>query len=198
MKLTLRYMTEADIPQVMEIDRLSFELPWAERSYEYEIQSSQHSYMTVLEQTADAASGWRRWLDRLNGRRKAGRIVGYGGMWRMGKESHISTIAVHPNWRGRGYGEILLAGMVGRAISLMADFVVLEVRVSNTRAQNLYLKYDFQMMYVKERYYRNNDEDAYEMHLRLDVPENRDLFAAHYADLCADVPFDDRFSGGRM
>jgi ribosomal-protein-alanine N-acetyltransferase len=101
---------------------------------------------------------------------------------------------VHPRWRGQGYGEILLVGMVQRSLMMRASYVVLEVRVSNTRAQNLYLKHDFKTMLLKPRYYRNNDEDAYEMHLYLDTADKQARFAARYSRLCAEYHFTDRFS----
>lgn len=169
MNLTLRYMTLQDVPQVVYIDRLAFDLPWSERSYAYEVSESTYSYMVVLEAETpvQAARGWRRWLP-LNGRSMGRpRIVGYGGLWHIMSEAHISTIAVHPDYRGRGWGEILLAAMVQRAVVLAAGFVALEVRVSNTKAQNLYHKYNFETIGTKSHYYRNNNEDAYDMRLPL-------------------------------
>jgi ribosomal-protein-alanine N-acetyltransferase len=109
-------------------------------------------------------------------------------------EAHISTIAVHPDYRGNGWGEILLAGMVQRSITLHAGFVVLEVRVSNTSAQNLYRKYEFQTATVKPKYYRNNNEDAYDMRLDLSRPGIKERFAERFAALHATHPFEDYYS----
>jgi len=196
MKLLLRYMNVQDIPQVVTIDRLSFDLPWSERSYAYEINEANYSHMVVLEKAdeAMAARGWRRWMPHLNGRHGGGRIVGYGGLWNIMAEAHISTIAIHPDYRGRKWGEILLAGMVQRSITLQAGFVVLEVRVSNTSAQNLYRKYEFQTANLKPKYYRNNNEDAYDMRLDLGRPGLHTRFAGRLAALHASHPFDDYYS----
>ena len=62
MKLTLRYMNVQDIPQVIAIDRLSFDLPWSERSYAYEINEANYSHMVVLEKDyeAERPRGWLR------------------------------------------------------------------------------------------------------------------------------------------
>ena len=61
--LILRYMTLADIPQVMAIDRMAFDLPWPVRSYEYEISESPHGHMVVLEAYREKPlPAWRRWL----------------------------------------------------------------------------------------------------------------------------------------
>ena len=36
LNLTIRRMTLEDVPRVFEIDRLSFSLPWTERSFAFE------------------------------------------------------------------------------------------------------------------------------------------------------------------
>lgn len=182
MALTLRYMQIDDIKPVVEIDHLAFDLPWSEESYTYEIRESTHTYMVVLEQDAQqphVTPWWRRLLG-LNGK-SAQRIAGYGGLWKIQEEAHISTIATHPSCRGRGWGEILLAAMIRRAIRLQSQYVMLEVRVSNTVAQNLYTKYGFETVRIVDQYYRNNNEDAYEMRLWLDedtIPPFEERFAA--------------------
>jgi [ribosomal protein S18]-alanine N-acetyltransferase len=143
----LRYMTVEDIPQVLEIDRLSFALPWSPRSYEFEINDNPNGHMVVL-----AGPG----LDD---------IAGYGGMWMIDGEAHISTIATHPDVRGHNLGEALLAGMLSRAILDNAEYSVLEVRVSNVPAISLYEKYEYEVVGRRKGYYRDNNEDAYLMHL---------------------------------
>lgn len=193
--LVLRYMQLDDIPQVMTIDRLAFDLPWSQRSYAYEISESDHSHMVVLEITREIPkTGWWRWFSLPVKPKLERRVVGYGGLWNIVSEAHISTIAVHPRMRGRGWGEILLAGMVRRSIGLGAEEVVLEVRVSNTRAQNLYRKYDFEKVGVKAQYYRNNNEDAYDMRLRIEDRAIREQFKARYEDLLTQQPFIDLYN----
>ena len=196
--LTLRYMTTADIAQVVLIDNQSFDPPWSARSYGYEISESSYSHMVVLERKSesDEVSGWRRILRGLNGQAVDNKslIVGYGGLWNIVDEGHISTIASHPGWRGHGFGEILLAGMVRRAITLGAAYIVLEVRVSNTIAQKLYAKYEFETTNTKARYYRNNNEDAYEMRLDLHDPALIARFEARYETLKSRLAFSDLYS----
>ena len=70
-------------------------------------------------------------------------------------------------WRGRGIGELMLLAMLDRSIELGAHEVTLEVRVSNTVAQNLYCKYGFEVVGRRSSYYRDNDEDAVVMRLDL-------------------------------
>jgi [ribosomal protein S18]-alanine N-acetyltransferase len=185
-------MTLADVTDVSSIDRLSFDIPWSKSSYDYEITDSEHSHMVVLEyRKQDEMPFWQRWLGWEEPVTR--HIVGYGGLWNVGGEAHISTIAVHPRGRGRGWGEILLAGMIQRSITLRASEVVLEVRVSNDRAQNLYRKYEFETERILDAYYRNNNEDAYEMHLHLES-EATARFQRRYADLLTRRPFSNEYS----
>src|SRR5690606_7459544 len=139
--------------------------------------------------------GLRRLVKNLSGAQQAERqIVAYGGLWHIADEAHISTIATHPAERGRGYGEIVLAGMVRRALTLNAAYVVLEVRVGNTAAQNLYRKHDFQITDVKPRYYHNNGEDAYDMRLMLTDPVMKQRIEERYASLRAQHRFIDQYT----
>jgi len=166
-RFSLRYMTVDDIPQVVEVDKLSFPLPWSYRSYVFEITDNGSSHMVALEAPAEPShnGGLLGALRRLGGQPQTRRIAGYGGFWFITGESHISTIAVHPAFRGRGLGELLLAGMLSRSVELKAEYVVLEVRVSNQTAINLYQKYSFEIVGQRKRYYRDNNEDAYLMQL---------------------------------
>ena len=182
-ELTLRYMDAPDLPTVVEIDEASFKPAWPERSYRFEINESQVSFMAVLEKLEERElSGFKRLLNSLQGKSSETEakpvIVAYGGLWKIAEEAHISTIASHPDYRGKKYGEIVLAGMIGRAIVLGADYVVLEVRVSNTIAQKLYEKYGFTIEGVKPKYYHHDNEDAYDMRLML-----TDEAIAHYQEL---------------
>ncbi|MCB9453684.1 MAG: ribosomal protein S18-alanine N-acetyltransferase [Anaerolineaceae bacterium] len=196
MSLHLRYMSAADVKPVVAIDHQAFDLPWTPESYLYEVRESTHTYMVVLDfeqEQAPLLPWWRRLLGLHNGHHAHHDIAGYGGLWKIQSEAHISTIATHPDYRGRGWGEILLASMVRRAIFLEASYVILEVRVSNTVAQNLYTKYGFVTRRVVEKYYRNNNEDAYEMELLL-TPQAIEEFEARFAALLARHPFVDDYT----
>ena len=122
-----------------------------------------------------------------------GAIVGYGGLWKIEGEAHVSTIATHPDWRGHGFGEILLAGMFGKALRLNAEFIVLEVRVSNAVAQSLYRKYGFCRFGRKKNYYRNDKEDAWDMRVAL-TQEARPRFEQLYDKLRLQHGFQDNYS----
>lgn len=199
MTLALRYMRMSDIPQVVMIDQLSFDPPWSARSYSFEVSESNYSHMLVLDRAVQPKPipRWRRLLGN-SAPAENSEILAYGGLWHILDEAHISTIASHPKHRGCGFGELALAAMIRRAITLKAAFVVLEVRVSNTIAQRLYVKYGFKTVNIKRRYYHNNGEDAYEMHLQLESnPDYVRVFEEKYSGLLARHAALDSYTEGK-
>jgi ribosomal-protein-alanine N-acetyltransferase len=169
-------MEEADIAEIAHIDVLSFSTPWQAEAYRRELmQASSHFFVARLREervTNDEGrmtNVFRRpsfVIRRLLGSRNhhpTPRVLGYGGLWLWLDEAHISTIAVHPDWRGQGIGELLLVALLERSVHLRALQCTLEVRVSNEVAQNLYKKYGFENVGTRRRYYRDNNEDAYIM-----------------------------------
>lgn len=70
----------------------------------------------------------------------------------------ISNVAVAPQARRQGVGMFLLSAFTG----LLPDDteVFLEVRQSNTAAQNLYHKFGFYDIAIRKHFYRNPPEDA--------------------------------------
>ena len=197
MSLNLRYMRTADVARVVSIDRDAFSTPWSPRSYAYEVGESTYSHMVVLERSeARQVQGWRRLLRGLSGaetKELVTEVIAYGGLWNIMDEAHISTIATAVEARGNGYGELLLAAMIERSITLDATYVVLEVRVSNTVAQNLYEKYDFEITDRKKNYYRDNGEDAFDMRLDL-TPETIPRFRERFAAIKARHPMTDFYT----
>jgi len=193
----LRHMRLEDIPQVVSIDRVSFPMAWSARTYQFEITNRDTSQMVALEAPQLAPhhnSGWRGALQRLVGPKAPAVIVGYGGCWLIAGEAHISTIAVHPDFRGKGLGELLLAGMLRRAVQLGGEYSVLEVRASNGTAQALYEKYEYKVVGRRKGYYRDNSEDALLMEVRPLDDGYRERLAQRIAVLKARAPYVDQFT----
>lgn len=152
----LRKMQAMDVTAVKEIDRLSFPTPARSGMFEHEIVDNDLAYYQVLE--------WQPDDQNIH-------LIGFSGYWLLGDEVHISTVAVHPDWRGLGLGEMLLLNMLYLAYRHPVNLVTLEVRPSNTAAQNLYKKYRFEVVGERIRYYRDTGEDALIMTLSpLDAP----------------------------
>jgi [ribosomal protein S18]-alanine N-acetyltransferase len=96
--------------------------------------------------------------------REARKLVGYGGIARLGRrapfEYEIHTIGVDPTYQGRGIGRALLDDLLAFADG---GTVFLEVRTDNATAIALYEKNGFVKMGVRKRYYRVSGADAYTM-----------------------------------
>lgn len=177
MRYTVDRMTLADIPRVIEIEKLAYPSPWPPSAYRKEIQDNRYAHYIVVRDTQLAAPGAtvpehpeppRRSfpLSLLPGRvphpsnPDQSSMIGFAGLWLMIDESHITTIAVHPDFRGRGVGELMLSSLIAISRDIGARMVTLEVRVSNSVAQNLYRKYGFREAGIRRRYYSDNHEDA--------------------------------------
>ncbi len=78
------------------------------------------------------------------------------------KVGHITTIGIAPEHRKRGLARKLLNYAENILLKKGFDSVVLEVRVSNFAAQNLYSKYGYVIIQKLDKYY-SNGEDAYLM-----------------------------------
>lgn len=140
---TVRAMGLDDLAHVLEIDQLSFPVPWPERSYRYELTENPASNLLVAESNPPVQ-----------------RVVGFIGCWLIADEVHISTLAVHPSFRGLGIGRILLEETLDQSARRGAEIATLEVRVSNAVAVNLYRKLGFEIVGRRPGYYRDNGEDA--------------------------------------
>ena len=139
-KLTIAAMQIADLDVVQAIERASFSSPWPPNAYRSELETNRLANYLVA--------------------RVDGEIVGYGGMWLMVDEAHITTFAVHPSWRRQRIGERLLLAFLDLAVARQAHEATLEVRLSNLAARRLYEKYGFRPVGLRPRYYSDDNEDA--------------------------------------
>ncbi len=160
-----------DIPEVMEIERVSFSSPWPLQAYRHEVSQNRLAHYFVArhqfvdepeERVEDERPSLLKRVQRWAHGTKAGgpSVVGYCGFWMAADEVHLSTIAVDPSYRQQGIGQLLLITAIEQALRLGASIISLEVRVSNIAAQNLYRKYGFKVVGRRRRYYSDNQEDA--------------------------------------
>ncbi|MDA8346892.1 MAG: ribosomal protein S18-alanine N-acetyltransferase [Thermaerobacter sp.] len=132
-----------DVEQVLVTERKSYATPWSRRAFVSELTENAYAHYLVA---------------------KAGqRVVGYCGMWFIVDEGHITNVAVHPDFRGRGVGRMLMQAAMDLARLSGGIRVTLEVRISNTIAQSLYESLGFHRVGVRRGYYTDNGEDAYIM-----------------------------------
>ncbi len=165
----VRPMTEADISQVVAIERESFPSTWPQTAYKRELANRLARYLVVVDRAGKAPRltqprrrrAFLSFLKRPDPPPDTGDlIIGYVGVWLMVGEAHIVAVAVRPECRRRGLGELLLGRAIELAFEHGQEVVTLEVRSSNSGAQTLYSKYGFINIGVRRRYYSDNGEDA--------------------------------------
>lgn len=140
MNFHIRRMTVEDVPAVTQLDRISFTLPWTERSFHFEVTSNPASRCWVAE--------------------SGGVLAGVVVAWLLVDEVHIATIATHPDFRRQGIAQALLAHVLKLGAEEGAISSFLEVRESNSAAQELYRKFGYEETGRRLRYYKDNGENA--------------------------------------
>ncbi|URZ07920.1 ribosomal protein S18-alanine N-acetyltransferase [Clostridium felsineum] len=137
--LTVHPLKKEDIDSIIAIENLCFPTPWTKESMEGELNNKFAKYLVI---------------------KKDNVVIGYGGLWLIIDEGHITNIAVHPEFRGIGIGNIIVKELIKLCYIRNISSMTLEVRVSNIVAQNLYKKFGFKEAGIRKRYYSDNDEDA--------------------------------------
>lgn len=140
--ILLRELQKQDLDEIIEIEKISFgPHRWSYESFVSESVNRLGNYFTAIN-------------------KKTHKVIGYCGFWLVIDEAHITTIAVHPEYRRQGIGELLLQKMINAGYEKEAKWFTLEVRASNISAQNLYYKYGFKSLGLRRKYYQDNQEDA--------------------------------------
>jgi len=134
-------LSEADLDEVLAIERASFSNPWSRDMFLWELQNAGVSYGYVL-------------------RAPSGAVAAFCTVWVVQDEVHINNVAVDPEHRGRGVGLSLLRFVLRLAAELGARRATLEVRRSNAAALKLYKRLGFQVAGVRRNYYSSPVEDA--------------------------------------
>jgi ribosomal-protein-alanine N-acetyltransferase len=182
-QLALELMREQDVGTVQEIERDIFATPWPRNAYYRELASRSSAHYIVLRQEDIVERPARASSSELDPT-----IIGYGGMWRMYDEAHVTTIGVRRDLHHRGYGRIIFAGLVQAAYDMGAKWVTLEVRTSNDNAVRMYEGFSFKVIGRRKGYYTDNGEDAIVMWSdSIHSPRFRRAFEANLERIEADV-----------
>jgi ribosomal-protein-alanine N-acetyltransferase len=137
-EITICPMTESDLDEVLVIESESFPRPWTKTHFLDELRSA-HSFPLV-------ALG----LNHI--------ILGYICPMLVIDEGHILDVAVHKCFRGQGIGKLLVERVLSDCYSGGAEFVSLEVRLSNLSAIQMYMKLGFKVTGRRKRYYENGED----------------------------------------
>jgi ribosomal-protein-alanine N-acetyltransferase len=135
--LTIVPMTTKDLEVVAHIEENAFEQPWSPHSFRTELIKNDLAYYMVA--------------------RLKEKVVGYGGIWVIFNEAHLTTLAVDEPYRRCGVGAALLKALMTRSAELGARRISLEVRPSNHAARSLYKKFGFKARGIRKDYYTDED-----------------------------------------
>ena len=136
----IRPMTTEDVEEVSKLERLCFPTPWSQEAFRIEVERNRCARYFVVSDNS--------------------KLIGYGGMWLVVDEAHITNIAVHPDHRRQGTGRLIMKTLIEEAVRLGMTRMTLEVRVSNKAAINLYQSLGFEKGGLRKGYYANDGEDA--------------------------------------
>ncbi|MBH9580556.1 ribosomal protein S18-alanine N-acetyltransferase [Staphylococcus felis] len=139
-------MSVEDVPAVTDIERVSFMgSSWTIDAFYHEILENNFAHYFIMEYE--------------------NKVIGYCGIWIVVDQAQITTIAIEPNYRGLGLGQLMLKYVMNFA-SAVATLMSLEVRVENRTAQHVYEKLGFEYGGRRKNYY-GDGEDALVMWVNL-------------------------------
>jgi ribosomal-protein-alanine N-acetyltransferase len=138
-KIEIVPFNESHVDDVLKISIMGFKTPWTRESIQKELDNSAARYLVAIKDDV---------------------VIGFGGLWLILDEGHVTNIAVHPEYRGIGAGDMLLEGLIEICKLEGIASMTLEVRVSNTSARNLYKKHGFIEEGIRKKYYTDTNEDG--------------------------------------
>lgn len=141
-------MTESRLDEVVAIERRAYGHPWTRGNFADSLRSG---YQGQLLCAGDV-------------------ILGYFVAMRGVDEVHLLNITVDPMYHRQGWGRVMLDALALWARSQGAQWLWLEVRTSNLRAQQVYLRYGYRRVGERKNYYpadRGRREDAIVMSYKL-------------------------------
>jgi ribosomal-protein-alanine N-acetyltransferase len=141
-------MTPADLDEVLAIERSSYSHPWTHGNFSDSLRSGYQAQLL----------------------RAGGELLGYFVAMKGVDEVHLLNITVAPACQGRGWGRLMLDALALWSRGQGAQWLWLEVRVGNLRAQRIYESNGFRRVGDRKAYYPAPDgrrEDAVVMSLKL-------------------------------
>ena len=88
------------------------------------------------------------------------KVIAYLGAWHILEEAHITTVAVHPDYRNLQLAQVIIIKTIEDCYKNMIKYITLEVRESNIPAISLYEKFLFESIGMRKNYYQDNGENA--------------------------------------
>jgi ribosomal-protein-alanine N-acetyltransferase len=135
----LRTMDEKDLARVLEVENVSYSIPWSETTFRGLLRRHDAELVVATDDST---------------------IIGHAVYWYVLDQGELGNVAVAPSARGRGVGAMLVNEIVMRATKRGVRELFLEVRPSNEHARHLYSKFGFAQVGRRRNYYQEPLEDA--------------------------------------
>jgi ribosomal-protein-alanine N-acetyltransferase len=141
-------LTESRLDEVLAIEQTAYDHPWTHGNF---VDSLRAGYQAQL-----LCAG--------------GLVLGYFVAMKGVEEVHLLNITVAPEMQRQGWGRVMLDALAVWSRGQGAQWLWLEVRISNTRARTVYERYGFRHVGTRKDYYPQGPdrrEDAIVMSLAL-------------------------------
>jgi ribosomal-protein-alanine N-acetyltransferase len=154
LRVHIRWMIRRDMPDILEIEKSSFEFPWSEEDF-VRCLRQRNCIGMVCEQGE--------------------RVVGFMIYELHKSRLHVLNFAVHPGLRQRDIGTQMINKLVGKLSHQRRTRILLEVRERNLPAQLFFRNLGFRAISVLRNFYEDTVEDAYLMEFRYQPTLNEAL-----------------------
>ena len=144
-RVHIRWMIRRDMPEVLAIERQSFEFPWSEEDFIRCLR--QRNCIGMVAEHED-------------------RVVGFMIYELHKTRIHVLNFAVAQRYQRRGVGSQMVAKLIAKLSVQRRSRIALEVRETNLAAQLFFRENGFRAVSVLHGYYADTPEDAYLMQYR--------------------------------
>jgi ribosomal-protein-alanine N-acetyltransferase len=151
--ITIRAMSEEDLPVITELEQHIFPDPWSKNAFS----------------EAMSEDSWGALVAEADGE-----VVAYACYLIIDVESHLTNIAVTESYRRKSVAKQLLDRILEIVTEANCEYLLLEVRPGNIEAVTFYEKHNFHQLYKRPNYYQNPVEDAQVMVYYLGGSQERD------------------------
>lgn len=141
-------MTEARLDEVVAVERRVYRHPWTRGNFSDSLRSGYQAQLLVAD----------------------GVLLGYFVAMKGVDEVHLLNITVAPEYQRQGWGRVMLDALALWSRAQQAQWLWLEVRASNIRAQRIYQEHGYRRVGERKSYYpaaAGRREDAVVMSLKL-------------------------------
>jgi ribosomal-protein-alanine N-acetyltransferase len=141
-------LTEARLDEVVAIERLAYDPPWTRGNFADSLRSGYQAQLLEA----------------------GGVVLGYFIAMKGVDEVHLLNITVAPSKQRQGWGRVMLDALAIWARGQRAQWLWLEVRAGNARAQRIYEQHGYRRVGERRSYYpagHGRREDAVVMSLKL-------------------------------